>query len=572
LAAVTVGSLLSIGLRWFVPLRPIAFEPGYYDAGLFERAAVALANHNWLGEFDVVTLSKGPSYPLFIAAVHRVGIPLQVGTQMVYLLGALSFAISLWLVLHRLVPATLTYLLIAFDPLNFGAESAGVMRDNIYAGLSLLFLSSLFSTVLLALRRTRLVWVLPAAVLAGGSGAAFWLCREEGTWIVPSALVVLVGLPLAAFLNRARTDSATVPSGRASALRLALVLVVVGATFLAPIGLIGAKNERVYGVNLTNDLSEGAFPRAYAAWSRVRGVPLTDYVPVNRAQREAVYQVSAAARELRATLEDPANVWNQQGCPTLGVCGDFAGGWEVWAFRDAALRAGHFDNEVDYQAFFDTLADEINEACDSGQLTCAPSLPASIQPLLRASIVPTLRSAVYWLGQLPVNDTYYTPLDSRYLFAVPDADRAILQQGIIGVAGTDSQAQAQLSARESWQWVYELLGWLFIGLFLVMLTASALGLALGMWWRKERSRNIPLWILSSSLAIAIATRLILFGVIDTTQYLVDPRYHYPTRLFLLALAAIGTIHCAQVIRTHILVRRAGGVVDPDNAPTTASVG
>ena len=202
LAAVAIGSLLSIGLRWFVPLRPIAFAPGYYDGGLFERAAVALANHNWLGTFDPVTLSKGPTYPLFIAATHRLGIPLQVGTQMLYLLGALSFATCVWLVLHRLLPATLIYLLIAFDPLNYGAESAAVLRDNLYAGLSLLLLSSLFVTTLGALRRTRLIWVLPAAALTGVSGAAFWLCREEGTWILPAALVVVLGLSLDTFIRR----------------------------------------------------------------------------------------------------------------------------------------------------------------------------------------------------------------------------------------------------------------------------------------------------------------------------------------------------------------------------------
>ena len=93
------------------------------------------------------------------------------------------------------------------------------------------------------------------------------------------------------------------------------------------------------------------------------------------------------------------------------------------------------------------------------------------------------------------------------------------------------------------------------GLFLLLLAASVVGLVLGMWWRKERPRNVPLWILSASLAIGIATRLILFAVIDTTQYLVDPRYHYPTRLFLLALAAIGTVHIVQLSETTSRVRR-----------------
>lgn len=195
MVAAVVGSLFSIGLRWLVPLRPIAFAPGYYDSGLFERAAVALANHGWLGAFDTLTLAKGPAYPLFIAATHQFGIPLQVGTQLLYLAGSASFALCVQLVVHRPVATTFADLVLALDPLNYGAEAAAVMRDNIYAGLSLLFLSSLFACVWCALRRIGLLWVLLLAALTGISGAALWLCREEGSWIIPAALLIVIALP-----------------------------------------------------------------------------------------------------------------------------------------------------------------------------------------------------------------------------------------------------------------------------------------------------------------------------------------------------------------------------------------
>jgi hypothetical protein len=577
LAALTLGSVLSIALRGFVPLRPMAFAPGFYDAGLFERSAVALERHNWLGEFDSVTLSKGPAYPLFIAATHRLGIPLQVGSQVLYLMGAASFALAVWLVLHRLLPATFAYLLLAFDPANYGAEAAVVMRDNLYAALSLLFLSSLFVTVLSAVRRTRVIWVLLAAVTTGVSGAAFWLCREEGSWIVPAALVVAIGLPLASLRWRVGPDSPVPLRAWVRVSRAAVALVVVIAAFVAPVALVGMKNESAYGVNLTNDISGGTFPQAYGAWSRVRGVPLTDFVPINRAQREVVYAVSAAARELEPSMEDPANVWNQQGCSTLGVCGDYAGGWELWALRDAAARAGHFGDESDFQAFFGTLAQQINDACNSAQLDCAPQLTPAMQPLLRASLAPTVRSAVHWLGQLPANDFYDTLVQPRLLFTMPDTERAVLQQGIIGVADTDAQELAQVVERASWQWVYAGLATLFRVLFVLLLAASMVGLVLGIFWRKDRPRSVPLWILSGSFAIALATRLLMFAVLDTTQYLVDPRYHYASRTFLLALVAIGTINLYDVVVSHVRVRRqlrgrAGPADSSDTAPAAASIG
>lgn len=323
--------------------------------------------------------------------------------------------------------------------------------------------------------------------------------------------------------------------------------------------MVGSKNERVYGANLTNDLSGGSFPEAYGAWSRVRGVPLTDFVPINRAQRQAVYEVSPAARELRESLEDPANVWSQTGCPTVGVCGDFAGGWEVWALRDAAARAGHFATEAEFQAFFARLAGEIEAGCDAGQLQCAPNLPPSLQPVLRARVGDTLQSAFYWLGQLPVNSTYYVLYGRDYMFAVPDADRAILQQGMTGVAATDDLAAAQLADRQSVHWFYASLERFFPVLFLFLLALSVLGLILGAVWRRERPRRLELCVLSAALGVAIATRLVLFAVIDTTQYLVDPRYHYATRTLLLALAAIGAINLVHVVGTHRTLRSSAGL-------------
>lgn len=567
LAVAVVAAVASLWLRATVPIRPIGFAAGFFDDGLFERTAVSLAEHNWLGPLDIVTLAKGPGYSLFIASTHALGVPLKVGEQFVYLFGAALAALSYLLVRRQPISATAIFVVLVFDPSLFSSRAAGLGRDSWYSGVTLVFLGATFLTMLSLVRRTRLIITVPMAVIAGGAGAAFWLCREEGVWILPSVGVIVLGLPAMELLGRRRRrrkrESASAPvkdrtrgpgagtgsDGRpmpvmrrieriARPVSVALVALVA---FVIPIGVVMVKNERVYGAALISDLSSGAFPEAYGAWSRVRGVPLRDYVPIDRAQRATVYPISPAARELQSFLEDPNNQWQQHGCPHLGVCDDFAGGWMPWVIRIAADGAGHFKTETDFQAFFTQLAAEINAACDSGQLQCAPALPAQVQPLLRASVTDTGASVVRWMPRL-IDDPTYRDFQTDPAFgSLSDGDRALMQTGITGIpASVDEAAQV----RDSFlgvQWIYTTLGLVYPPLFWLLVVLALLALVLVAAGRALGPAAGTVAVLGGALAVGVLSRLVLFGVLDTTQYLADPVYHFVTRVLLLGASAIGAM-------------------------------
>jgi hypothetical protein len=551
---IAVGSLVSLLLRWMIPLNPIALDVGLFDGGLFERLAVSLTNDDWLGPFDQLTLVKGPAYPAFIAGTHRLGIPLQVGHQITYLMAALALAACVRLVTRNMIAATVVYLIVAFDPAHFSATSAQVIRDEWYSGLSLLFLCLVFIAVFLAVKGTRLRWVVPSAVLAGGSGAAFWLCREEGVWLGAPIMLIAGGLPLAHLIGWYRRKDQPRPDRRhvgRFAGRMALTMVLVLVAFYAPISVVKRNNERSYGVAITNDLAGGAFPRAYAAWSRVRGVPLTDYVPINRAQRMAVYPVSAAARELQPRLEDPGNGWAQWGCVRMLGCGDFPGGAAVWAFRDAAHFSGNFRDEPTFQAFFTRLEDEINRACDTHQLTCARRLPASMQPLDRTSLPALVKASTHWLRKLATDPTFYALYGPTEVNQVPNDQRATIAKGMSG--GPSSQAAADAAAQRflGRAWIYRGLGHVYRLLFQVLLVMAAVGFFLSLLWRKDRARNVAFWVLSASLIAGVAVRLVLVAVIETSQFVGDDaRFHFATRTLYLALAVIGAVNLVEVVLAH----------------------
>lgn len=101
----------------------------------------------------------------------------------------------IWQVTRRWRPAVAAYAVIALNPMSFGVANTAVLRDGWAASLALLFIASTFLAVHAAVSRTPIVWLVGFGLLAGLSGAAFWLCREEGPSIIPSIAVIVVGLP-----------------------------------------------------------------------------------------------------------------------------------------------------------------------------------------------------------------------------------------------------------------------------------------------------------------------------------------------------------------------------------------
>src|SRR3954447_6771140 len=545
LLVLLLGTAVSLGLRWFVPFNISAIGAGYYDQALFLPQTLAFHNGDWLGIFDKVTLSKGPAYPVFNAALGWVHISPPMGAHLTYLAAAGVAALGVLQVTGRSRAAVWVYVFVALDPVNFTPVHSQLLRDNWYSGLSLLVLGSFFLAVLGAVRRHPLPVVVLWTLVSGLSAAAFWLCREEGLWLAPAMLTVAVGLPIIELRRRRNPRRASGGHGRAAPVRtgvvFAMVLVVFALCAWAPVAYVADRNQEVYGVRLTNDSGDGEFARAYGAWSRIRGVPLTPEVPINAAQRRAGYSVSESARDLRPWLEDPANPWKAYACEQQR-CTDFPNGAEIWAFRDAAEAAGHFRSEPEFQDYFARVADELELACDEERIECAPDLPPSLQPFLRARAAAVARLSLRWTWLLWAEDRFYAPFASDELFPVPDADRAVIGEAIAGVPATESDAHSDTSRFDRWRWVYEALavGYRVALAALVLLVLAGLATALVRRARRRESLEDPaLAVLMLALGVAAAVRIVVFAVVAVAEGVgVDARYHLPTRLMAVALLAV----------------------------------
>jgi hypothetical protein len=349
---------------WFVSAQPVV---GYAHAGhddeLFLRLAEYIVNGQWLGPYSQFTLMKGCGYPLFIAGVFKLGLPLPLAEHSCYLLGC-------WLLVRALRPllrhdawALAAFALLVWQPMSYYLDRGGgnLLRQNLYTPLTLLIFAGLVA--LHTRREARFVVQLGWAALLGLSLGWLWLTREEGVWIIPS-VVLLVAVTLY-FVWREKI------SWRRPAWPLAFAAV----TAVLPVLIVCSLNARYYGWFGTVEFRAPQFIEAYGALSRVQASPPIDRVPLPRESRRAIYAVSPSFARMQSLLEGDLGVrW-------VGSDLQFNGGMWMWALRDAVVDTIHPRNAAETLAFYQQLADEVNAACDAGRIPAGPRHDSFLAPL-----------------------------------------------------------------------------------------------------------------------------------------------------------------------------------------------
>lgn len=363
-AELAILAILIVAKLWLISgLKLSIFPNAMHDDALFLTQGHSIANGDWLGPFGELTLSKGPTFPIFIALVQLTRVPFLTAETALHAVACLALLLALWPVLPRAGLRLILFAVILFDPHTLSIQVvAQVLRSGIQPALTLFALAG-FVGVLLRVRTS--AWrALPWAVLAGVGFTFFWYCREEGIWLVPSALL-LGGVSLW-FAWRAG------PRGRG--LRLAVVVLPALFWFGGQTAL-RAVNHAYYGASITIDVKDGGYPAAYAALTRITPAEFIAEVPVLQETRLRAYAVSPAFATLKPFLEGTTGRnWAQLGWEgsTHPRARLEMKGWFQWALRQTAREAGHYKNAATATAFWQQVADEINAACDDGRLAAGP--------------------------------------------------------------------------------------------------------------------------------------------------------------------------------------------------------
>lgn len=334
-----------------------AIGPAVHDDRLFAELAEQLIKGNWLGSYNQFTLAKGPLYPIFIALVFWIGAPLLLAQQILYAAACATFTLTLGPWIRSAWSRCGIYLLLLWNPISFDAGNLSrLMRQNLYTPLALFAIAGL---ILFHTRRRQSAGrlVLPA-ILAGFSLGGFWLTREESIWLLPTIGLLCLGIILSLRHDlKKHWRTLTIGFG-----------IFAFATAL-PSLTISTLNWKHYGWFGTVEFRASEFKDAYGALTRPLVGPTLKQVPVTRAMREAIYEVSPAFSKLRPFLEGSVGDHWADTIRFPAEDRQMRGGWFVWALRDAVAEAGLANDARTAMQFYQQIADEVNTACSDGRLS-----------------------------------------------------------------------------------------------------------------------------------------------------------------------------------------------------------
>jgi hypothetical protein len=437
LALGIVASILYLIIRTHIPIAVHA--ESIHDDQLFISMGQRIADGHWLGAYNQMTLIKGPGYPLFLAANAWLGTPLSLAEALFLGLGIGVFFLVFARISRMPNVALFGYIATLWMPAPYLER---IMRDCIYPGQMLLVISGLIALLYLEMPRN---WRYACALATGLLLGWFSLTREEGIWIAPGIAVIA----LAATIHHRRKQ-------QTKAFVLAPVVMIIaayGATQLTFLSL----NRIAYGSFIGVEVNSSPFRDAMSALQSVQAGEQIPYVPVSRHAREAIYKVSPSFLKLKGYFDPPTGSPWQFGCQFYAqTCGEIAGGWFMWALRDAVATNGFYDSPKKAAAFYRGLTNEVQTACRAGQLQCKPLL-ISILPRIAASQWANFPTSLL-RGLRMV--TLYTPSLANIPSSGPAADLMTDMEFLGSPARTSSPGDINIYSIHGWYYGAGKKGWI----------------------------------------------------------------------------------------------------------------
>ena len=512
-----LGLLALVLLKvWLVRTEEIYGSATEHDAILFLNSA---KHWYWGSDYSWNAFVRPPAYPLFIASVHLLHIPLRLGIELMQAAGYLALVAGL----HRAGVSRSVCLLgfaaMIFHPGSFQLNSV-TMADNFYAAVLPLALGGLLLTLLTA--------KLGHAIWTGIAFAVLWNTREESILIPPLIVVFFV---LALFRQRLVTRSWK------SAVRhwLKPAGAIIGMLCVLNLA-VDAANYRTFLGFSKSEFTASSFRAAYKALLRIKPDHDQRFVSVSTDALQKAYSVSPTFSQLRPQLEgELGHNWQVPAFSALGVH-EIGTPWFLWALRNTADAQAVHKSAASARRFYRNVAKEINRACDEGRIPSRVVVSSLLDPGALANLhhLPQSfpRIAALFLLQ-------YHTMEGRDDAILTESQRALYDE----MTGRGPAPTLGISAAlEN-----------FIGSYhrflVVGLSIAGLAAAMTIAWRFRQLRasdalNAALILLGA----AIFMRVLLFTFLDATWWIGGyDRYLFPV-LPLYSCFLILLIHQAIVLR------------------------
>ena len=349
-----------------------AFSP-IDDTLMFEMAR-SIREGNWLGEYGYLTLGKHSFFALWLAFLNVLHVNFLVGGQLLYAAACLVLLAAVKPLFRTNAARGLVFLAVLWLPASWAQFTLRVYRDNIYPALVLLALGGLVGAFCRFAQPAKKA--VPYYVVAGAALAAAWLCHEDNALLLP-----FVGCAAAVYLVFLFT-SKTAGQKRA---KLALLLLPL-ALWAGGIAAWKAMNYRYYGRFIVSDFSQGEFADAMGALTRVAPDAQQRYIPIPYQTRQMLYEISPTLASVQDEIEN-GDMYSRYGYADKP---EFIANGIHWMLREAAANAGVYATPETARAFWQAVADEVNAACDAGEVPAGRKHSGVFSPVKAEYILPSL--------------------------------------------------------------------------------------------------------------------------------------------------------------------------------------
>jgi hypothetical protein len=359
---------------WLITGIPKMFLYAPHDDLFFAKAAHYIIHGQWMGPYSQMTLIKGPFYAFFLIFSFFTGLPLLLNETIFYIIACTVLFFAMSPLINNYWWRLLPFILLLFSPASLATYwTLRVYREFVYFSLTLFVIA--FSIGLFLRIDRKLSSVIFWATGLGISMGAFMLCREEGVWIYPILLLLLVSCAMIIWFKK--MDHRWFRS---------TIIFSSVITWYIPIFIVSYLNYSYYGFwgyseNMGND-----FNRVINTIGRIKTSTSTWY-PYNAITREGfvkAYNASPLLDELKMPIETIWNMWqywadfSMSGLPNwyrekyLVEGAQSMNSHIMFLFRDALAIAGYYSNGRYPHEYLRELADQLEAACNNGTLDCSP--------------------------------------------------------------------------------------------------------------------------------------------------------------------------------------------------------
>jgi hypothetical protein len=329
---------------------------------------LAAARGYWLRPYSHMTLVHLPVYALWIALVHFTGLPLRVGTELLFLASGLAFVVALSRAQIPKGVCLCAFCLTIFHPVSFQLFNYS-LAETLYAPILLFGVSGVI--MMWAYRDNKSL--IGYAIVTGIFFSLLWNIRKEN--ILISSLLFATGVAAFLILRYEEYNMMAILN------KLGIIILIPGALILIVTLSIKTLNYIKFGVFVTNEMSAPGYTAAYEALQRISPDKPIRFVPVPRDVREKAYLVSPAFRELKPYLEgDPGQAWAAETQRVMGIRRQIGAGWFYWALRDAVALSGHEQTASQAESYYFRIAREVDTAIRERKIPGRRVLVAFIDP------------------------------------------------------------------------------------------------------------------------------------------------------------------------------------------------